>query len=98
MTRSAVANAHQDSPASREMKLRVERGDAMNAAQRNAGLFGNEMNRLLRQVTINILRPLQDGNERALLALELFENAGEAGEIKRWLCCRGRPAVLGLIR
>jgi hypothetical protein len=80
------------------MKLRVKRGDAMNAAQRNARLFGDEVNRLLWQIAVYILRPLQDGNERALFALELFEDAGEAGDIKAKLIRRGMPAVLVLIR
>src|SRR5208283_3703476 len=83
MTRRAVANAHQIPPAPSEMKLCVKRRHAMDAAQRHARLFGNEMNRLFWQIAVNILRPLEDGNERAFLAFELFENASEAGEINQ---------------
>ncbi len=98
VARRAVANANQIPSTPCQMKLRIKRRDAVDAAQRNARLFGNEVNRFLRQVAINILRPLQDGNECAFLAFELFEDAGEAGEINQWLWHRGRPTVLGLIR
>src|ERR1019366_5587796 len=97
VTGRAVANARQIPPAPRQMKLRIERGDAMNAAQRNTRLLGDEVNRFFWQVAVNILRPLQDGNERAFFGFELFEDAVEPGEIKQWLLRRGMIAVLNLI-
>ena len=56
----------------------------MNPAQRNARVPGDEHNRLLRQIPIQILRPLQNRDERPLLARELLKNTGKAGQINVW--------------
>jgi hypothetical protein len=61
-------------PARVQIKLRVERGNAVDFAQRRPGAFGNSRQHLDRQVAVFILGVLQNGDQRAFLIGILGQN------------------------
>ena len=68
-----------------EIELRIEGSHPKNLTGRDACLIGDVIENFFGQIPVDVLRPLQDRYDRALLILEFIEDFVQKSQIQSFL-------------